>query len=117
LTIIIRYSIVLQAHAWKWDSIARFEENCGYLSSPISTQELQMHSCLKDGTCFVLCFNVARLQMSKNVSIKSNLRKCTKILGKVLKRFKILVIIYMLCVINDRFLSIYNNISTALLTQ
>ncbi|XP_060563740.1 reversion-inducing cysteine-rich protein with Kazal motifs-like [Ruditapes philippinarum] len=41
-------TLCAKAHAWKWDSIARFEENCGYLSSPISTQELQMHSCLKD---------------------------------------------------------------------
>jgi len=38
-----------QTHGNKWGTIRKFEANCGYLSSPISTMETRMHSCLKDG--------------------------------------------------------------------
>ncbi|XP_045167377.2 reversion-inducing cysteine-rich protein with Kazal motifs-like [Mercenaria mercenaria] len=41
-------ALCVKTHSWKWASIAKFEETCGYLSSPMSTQEIEMHSCLKD---------------------------------------------------------------------
>jgi hypothetical protein len=47
---------------------------------------------------------------------KKTRKKCTKMLGKV-KSFEIQVVFYMLCSINECFFSIYNHISTALLTQ
>jgi hypothetical protein len=58
----------------------------------------------------------ACLQMNQNISKKSNLRKSKDVFTKV-KRFKIKVVISMLCVIKNRFCSIFQHISIALLTQ
>jgi hypothetical protein len=54
--------------------------------------------------------------MSQNISRNQTFGKRTKIVRKV-KRFKIQVIIDILCAINDRFCSIGHDIYTALLTQ
>lgn len=38
----------VKTHNNEWTSIGRFEQNCGYMSSPVATMETQMHGCLKE---------------------------------------------------------------------
>ncbi|KAH3715053.1 hypothetical protein DPMN_057757, partial [Dreissena polymorpha] len=41
-------SLCVKTHGHKWATFRKFEQSCGVMSSPISTMETSMHSCLKD---------------------------------------------------------------------
>lgn len=71
--------LCVQTHTSEWSSIRKFEQNCGYLASPLSTHEEKMHSCLKDveEPCQLGC---SGLQYCTNMNNrpKEHFRSCTK---------------------------------------
>ncbi|KAL4222440.1 hypothetical protein ACF0H5_018479 [Mactra antiquata] len=71
--------LCIKTHSWKWPSIRKFEEHCGYLSAPISMQETEMHSCLKDveEPCQLGC---SGLQYCTNMNNRptEHFRSCTE---------------------------------------